>query len=151
MPTLATAAGGSIATGVWSLFGLIVVTVGGVFVAYIRQWGPWRKIANDSREADFERLRNDITLLTTRTLLLESKVEAATQNALAANQHAMRSDVKLQAALAACEILLGMVEREMPDARETAIVKRLLAQAASDDMGIGDGLRKLATIRGVGE
>lgn len=55
-----TASGGSINAGIWTLVGLIVVTIGTVSVAYIKQWGPWQKNASDDRNADFARLRQDI-------------------------------------------------------------------------------------------
>ena len=41
-------------------------------------------------------------------------------------------------AFASREAVLALVEREMPNAGEIKLVKRLLAQAASSDMGIGD-------------
>lgn len=146
-----TAAGGSINTGIWTLVGLIVSTLGIVWVAYIRQWGPWKKTESDARDADFARLRLDITRQDARISKLEALVETANNTAAQANAHAVRSDAKLQTALTACEVLLGLVEREMPEASEIPLVKRLLAQAASSDMGVGDGIRKLASVRGRGE
>lgn len=154
-----TAAGGSINTGIWTLVGLVVTTIGVVWVAYIKQWGPWKQSDTDARAADFARLRDEIEglkkdhrealeLQNKRIEKLETDVERAREDAREASNHAMRSDAKLHTALTACEVLLGLVEREMPEAKEIALVKRLLAQAASDDMGIGDGMRKLATIRG---
>ncbi|MCW2763397.1 MAG: hypothetical protein JWR85_3598 [Marmoricola sp.] len=55
-----TTAGASINTGIWTLVGLIVVTIGTVSVAYIKQWGPWQRNASDERASDFARLRKDI-------------------------------------------------------------------------------------------
>lgn len=143
--------GASISTGIWTLVGVIVVTAGGILTAFIKQWGPWKRVAIDAREADFARLRADIAKQNERIERLESLVEKADQAATAAERHAVRSDAKLQTALTACEVLLSLVEREMPDASEIGLVKRLLAQAASDDMGIGDGMRKLAMMKGPGE
>lgn len=146
-----TAAGGSINAGVWTLVGVVVTACSVVVVAFIKQWGPWKNSDSAAREADFARLRSEIAEQKARTDKLEARVERADAAAAAAEQHAMRSDAKLHAALTACEVLLGLVEREMPEAKEIALVKRLLAQAASDDMGIGAGMRKLAMIKGITE
>lgn len=131
-------------------------------MAVIKQWGPWKQGDSDARAADFARLRDEIAGLKTdhreavdgllrRIEKLEQEVETARKAASEADQHAMKSDVKLTTALTACELLLGLVEREMPGASEIALVKRLLAQAAADDMGIGAGMRKIAVMPGVGE
>lgn len=144
-----TASGASINTGIWSLFGVVVVAISTVTVAYIKQWGPWKNSDSAAREKDFARLREEIAEQKSRTDTLEKRVDAANAAATAAEQHAMRSDAKLQTALTACEVLLGLVEREMPEAKEIALVKRLLAQAASDDLGIGAGMRKIAAMRAV--
>jgi hypothetical protein len=162
-----TATGSSINAGIWTLVGVIVTTIvttiGLVWVAYIKQLGPWKKVANDARDADFTRLRLDITRQDERIAKLEGLVAVASQAALEANEraiksdaaaeaHAVRADAKLQTTLTACEILLSLVEREIPQPPpEIALVKRLLAQAAADDLGVGAGMRALATIRGVGE
>ncbi|NYD88740.1 hypothetical protein [Sphingomonas melonis] len=157
-----TASGESINTGIWTLVALCVTTIGGIVLAIIKQWGPWKKNESDGRAADFERLRDEIAVLkvdhkaasdaqNNRIEKLEGLVETARRDATAASEHATRSDAKLQTALTACEVLLGLVEREMPEAKEIGLVKRLLAQAASDDLGIGSGMRKIASIRGTGE
>ena len=157
-----TADGGSINTGIWTLVGVIVSTIGLVWLAYIKQWGPWKQADTEARAADFARLRDEIAVLkadhkaasdaqNSRIEKLESLVDTARETAIAAGEHATRSDAKLQTALTACEVLLGLVEREMPEAKEIGMVKRLLAQAASDDLGIGSGMRKIATMRGTGE
>jgi len=157
-----TTTGGSINAGIWTLVGVIVTTIGAVLLAVIKQWGPWRRDASLDRNADFERLRAEIADLKQqhrdetlsqngRIEKLEGDVETARQAATAANEHSMRSDAKLHTALTACELLLGLVEREMPQASEIGLVKRLLAQAASDDLGIGSGMRKIAMMKGVGE
>jgi hypothetical protein len=157
-----TASGGSINTGIWTLVGIAITAICGVWIAYIKQWGPWKQGDTDARAADFARLRAEIDGLkkdhkealeiqNRRIEKLENEVERARDDARKASSHAMRSDAKLQTALTACEVLLGLVEREMPEAKEIALVKRLLAQAASDDLGVGDGMRKLAVVRGVGE
>lgn len=146
-----TASGGSINTGIWTLVGLIVITLGTVVTSIVKQWGPWKKTASDARDADFERLRGDIDRQNARIEKLEGLVETAGKTAAAANEHSVRADAKLQTALTACEVLLGLVEREMPDAKEITLVKRLLAQAASNDLGIGDGMRKIAALQGARE
>lgn len=157
-----TAAGESINAGIWTLVALCVTTLGGIILAIIKQWGPWKKNESDGRAADFERLRDEIAVLKAghkeasdaqngRIEKLEGLVEAARRDATAASEHATRSDAKLQTALTACEVLLGLVEREMPGASEISLVKRLLAAAAATDLGVGDGMRKLAVIKGVGE
>jgi len=145
-----TASGGSINTGIWTLVGLVVITIGTIATAIIKQWGPWKKGDSDARDADFERLRADISRQDVRISKLEEMVETANNTAAEANAHAVRSDAKLQTALTACEVLLGLVEREMPDAKEIGLVKRLLAAAAADDLGVGDGMRKIAMMTGVG-
>jgi uncharacterized protein YlxW (UPF0749 family) len=146
-----TAAGGSINAGIWTLVGVVVTTVGVVAVAYIKQWGPWKRIASEERADDFGRLRNDIDKQSARIEKLEQQVEAANNATRLATEAATKSDAKLQTVLTACELLLGLVEREMPDASEIKIVKRLLAQAATNDLGVGEGMRKIAMMRGVGE
>lgn len=146
-----TTSGSSINAGIWTLVGIAITTVGVVAVAVIKQWGPWQQGASDIRNADFARLRADIADLKAAEADTKARLSAAEKTAAEANSHAMRSDAKLQTALTACELLLGLVEREMPNATEIQLVKRLLAQAASNDLGIGDGLRKLAAVRGVGE
>jgi hypothetical protein len=71
---------------------------------------------------------------------------------LAAAARVMSDPEKAETTLTACEILLSLVEREIPEPPpEIALVKRLLAQAAADDLGVGAGMRALATIRGAGE
>ena len=157
-----TASGQSIERGMWTLVVVVVTTVGAIWLAYIKQWGPWKQADSEARAADFERLRAEIASLkedhrkaleaqNKRIEKLEAEVDNARRDATLASAHAMRSDTKLQTALTACELLLGVVERELPEAKELPLVKRLLAQAAADDLGIGDGMRKLATFRGVGE
>jgi hypothetical protein len=161
-----TASGGSISTGIWvlvSLGGVAITALGAVIVAWINQWGPWKKGDTEARDADFARLRHDILRQDERIAKLEGLVAVASQAALeaheraiksdaAAEAHAVRADAKLQTTLTACEILLSLVEREIPEPpAEIALVKRLLAQAAADDLGVGAGMRTLATIRGVGE
>lgn len=148
-PAVRTASGASINTGIWSLFGVVVTAIAAVTVAFLKQWGPWKNSDSAAREADFARLRVEIAEQKERTDKLEKRVDLANAAASAAEQHAMRSDAKLQTALTACEVLLGLVEREMPEAKEIALVKRLLAQAASDDLGIGAGMRKIAAMRAV--
>lgn len=157
-----TANGSSINMGIWGVFALLVPVVGSIILAVIRQWGPWKKGDSDARDADFARLRDEIATLKAdhkdksdkqdaRITKVEAEAEGARREAATAKEHAMRSDGKLQSALTACEVLLGLVEREMPDAKEIPLVKRLLAQAATSDMGVGDGIRKLAAVRGRGE
>ncbi len=157
-----TTSGQSIERGMWTLVGLVVTTIGVVWVSYIKNWGPWKQADSAARAADFERLRAEIASLKEdhriakeaqdrRIEKLEAEVESARRDTALASAHAMRSDTKLQTALTACELLIGVVERELPEAKELTLVKRLLAQAAADDLGIGDGMRKLATFRGVGE
>lgn len=148
---VSTTSGGSINAGIWTLVGIAITTIGVVVVAIIKQWGPWEQVASATRNADFARLREDIDRLTEAGAQTLERLSAAEESASKANAHAARSDVKLQTTLIACELLLALVEREMPDATEIRTVKRLLAQAASDDMGIGDAMRHLANIRGVGE
>lgn len=161
-PVVETVSGSSINTGIWTLVTLLVTTGGGILLAIIKQWGPWKQGDSEARAADFERLRAEIASLKTdhreamdalhrRIEKLEQEVATARKAASEADQHAMKSDAKLSTALTACELLLGLVEREMPDAKEIGLVKRLLAQAASDDMGIGVGMRKIATLQGVGK
>ena len=146
-----TTEGGSINAGIWTLVAVVISTFGIIAVAFIKQWGPWKKVNIDARLADFGRLRDDIDKLNARIEKLESLVTTANRDAADAKTHAMKADAKLQTALTACEILLTVVEREMPDASEISLVKRLLAQAASDDMGIGDGMRRIAAMKGTGE
>jgi len=146
-----TTAGASINTGIWAILVVLVTTVGGVALAIVKEWGPWKKGDTAAREADFARLRADIDAQNARSDKMVERIDKAEAAAKAAEQHASQSDAKLQAALTACELMLGLVEREMPDATEIKIVKRLLANAASADMGIGDGIRRLAAVRGVGE
>jgi outer membrane murein-binding lipoprotein Lpp len=146
-----TTTGGSINAGIWTLVGVIVTTLGAIVLSIIKQWGPWKKSESEARDADFERLRREIEAQNARIEKLEGLVETAREAATAASEHATRSDAKLQTALTACEVLLGLVEREMPQASEIGLVKRLLAQAASSDLGIGDGMRKIAMLKGVCE
>ena len=157
-----TASGASINTGIWTLVAIMAPIAGGIILAIIKQWGPWKKGESDARAADFKRLRDEIAELKKdhreamdamgkRVEKLEAEVTSARQDARMASEHAARSDAKLQTALTACEVLLGLVEREMPEAKEIALVKRLLAQAAASDLGVGDGMRKLAMVKGVGE
>lgn len=152
-----TAAGGSISAGIWTLVGLVITVAGTVLVAIVKEWGPWKRTDSDARAADFARLREEIASQkrahreetddqNRRIERLEASVETARLAATTAQEHSHRSDAKLQTALTACEVLLGLVEREMPEAPEIKLVKRLLAQAASSDMGVGDGIMKLANI-----
>lgn len=154
-PVVRTVAGNSINTGIWTLVGVVgtavVTTIGLIAVAVIKQWGPWQVNESAAREKDFERLRADIKSQNDRIDKLQGTIEETDKRAASAEQHAMRSDAKLQTALTACEILLGLVEREMPNAPDIALVKRLLAQAAADDMGIGAGMRKIAMMQGTGQ
>lgn len=150
-PVVETAAGGSIRTGIWALVALMVPAVGAILLAIVKEWGPWKKVDSEARAADFTRLREEILSQNGRIEKLEGLVERAGQAAAAANAHAMRSDAKLQTALTACEVLSSLVEREMPNAPELKLVKRLLAQAAADDLGVGDGMRKIASMTGAGE
>lgn len=141
-------------TGVLTAAGVWTGVIGGLTalaVAIVRQWGPWRKLASEDRAADFERLRGDIERQQGQIDRLESKVDTAEADAREAREKAVRSDASLKTAITACELLLALCERELPDAREIPMVKRLLAQAASDDMGIGKAMRQLARVKGTGE
>jgi hypothetical protein len=146
----------------WTLCVVSVIAVVVLLKILAAQRPKMKEMEIDAREADFERLRVEIATLkadhketleaqNARISKVEAEAEGARREAETAKEHAMRSDGKLQSALTACEVLLGLVEREMPDAKEIPLVKRLLAQAATSDMGVGDGIRKLAAVRGRGE
>lgn len=55
----------------------MVTTGGAVVLAIIKQWGPWQRGASDGRDADFARLRNDITDLKEANVDVAARLTAA--------------------------------------------------------------------------
>lgn len=69
---LKTANGASISTGIWTL---VVVTIGGIIAAIIKQRGPWRKTEIE-REANLLNERaEEMEAMRTRIAKLEEKAE----------------------------------------------------------------------------
>lgn len=139
-----TTAGASINTGIWTLVTVVITTIGLVAVAIVKQWGPWKQSDTEARNADFARLRQEIKEQNERIDKLEARVVASDAIAFEARQHVTQSDAKLETAITACELMLALVERELPQATEIELVKRLLANAATNDMGIGKAMRQIA-------
>jgi hypothetical protein len=76
-----TASGASINTGIWTLVAIMAPIAGGIILAIIKQWGPWKTGESVGRAADFARLRQDIadlklvnTDVTTRMAAAESTI-----------------------------------------------------------------------------
>ena len=69
---LKTANGSSISTGVWTL---VVVTIGGIIMAIIRQRGPWRKTEIDRESNLLNERAEEMEAMRTRIAKLEEKAE----------------------------------------------------------------------------
>lgn len=149
-----TAAGKSISDGVWTLVGLVIVTIGTVAVAYIKGWGPWREkeIAADEKLRD--EMWKDIAELKLskqdqgrRLTMAETKL---------AEQESQIGQLRFLVRL-----LNNELERVSPGntiAKEVRLVMDNLndfasaRRASSEDMGaMVDSMSKLCVVKGVNE
>lgn len=148
-PMIATAKGGSINTGIWTLVSLGTVIVGAistVMVAWIRQKGPWAKNASearaiesqrvaDERASDFQRLRDEI-----REIRNEAREARDTSRRLEAANACMRP---------AISILMAEVRRLDPNPNNQALLEAqtLMEMAAAGDFGVGRAMAALANVK----
>jgi hypothetical protein len=146
------------ATGFWTAAGVwtgVIVAIVGAVTAYIKYGPRWKELGIGERGRDFEAMDKRISSLETKVFEADKRATEANERAHNAEKQSIASaasfDIRLMSALNACRLLLGVVEREAPESVELSLAKDLLAMAASDDMGVGKGMRKIATMRGVGQ
>lgn len=139
--TVKSTTGPIIAAGTWT--GVIIVSVGAI-VAYVRIMPKLREINVTARLDEMQQMGDRI-----RTL--EESVKDANKAIAAANQRAHVSETKYTTLAAAVELMLGELEHLDPGNHVIKQVRNLVALAASSDAGVGDGLLKLMSVKGVGE
>lgn len=152
--TVKTAAGGSIATGVWSLVGVVVTSLTVLAVAIVKQWGPWKKAASDDRAADFDRLRQEIVDIRAQARSqsdeLHEELKAVRAEAKSAREAVNRLEAMLACVRPAVSILVAEVRRLDPGNEANAAVVQaqdLMAAASVGDFGIDRAFIGLANIQ----
>jgi hypothetical protein len=130
--------------GIW-------VLVFGLFGAMVRAWPALKKLANERETGALASRAEDMDDMRKRIGELETKVERANDDATIAKDSANIVRMQMVSMQAAFELVAGELERADPENMVLQHARRLLAQAATSDMGVGVGLRKLAVIKGVGE
>ena len=148
--TVRTTTGAVTASGIWSLFGLVllacVTIAGGVF----KYWVPWKNAAAAARDNDFARLRAEIEVAKSeaREAVKEAREDAraAQRQAQDAQDRAMRVQRMLDCSQPAISLLIAEIERLDPNSANNAALvqaRALMVMAVSGDMGAGAGLAKL--------
>ena len=130
--------------GIW-------VLVFGLFGTMVKVWPALKKLANERETGALASRAEDMDDMRKRIGELETKVERANDDATIAKDSANIVRMQMVSMQAAFELVAGELERADPDNMVLQHARRLLAQAATSDMGVGVGLRKLAVIKGVGE
>ena len=138
------------ATGVYTAIGAIgtfIASLIGLIVAWVKFGPKWKEMGIGERGRDLSALDARITKLEADVVAADRRAGEANERAHNAETQAVETaasfNIRLMSALNACRLLLGVVEREAPDSTELTLAKDLLAMAATDDMGIGIGIRKI--------
>ena len=132
------------ATGVWTAVGVwtgVIATIGTVMVAYIRQWGPWKKIDND-REANLltERAK-EMTGMRSTIERMERRLDAKEIQHEAERAHDRHRINNLATALNG---FLMMVKAHPEDAATAAaMIEELRARQLEEESRENIALRKL--------
>lgn len=122
-----------------------------VLVALIKGWPALKKIAAERETGLLAARGEDIEDMRTRIGDLEKRVDQANEAANVARDAANIIKLQMVSMQAAFELVAGELEKADPDNKVLKQARRLIAQAATSDMGVGVGMRKLAKIKGVGE
>jgi hypothetical protein len=129
------------AAGVWTLAGGLFSTIGLIAVAYIRQWGPWKKIDND-REANLltERAK-EMTGMRATIARMERRLDAKEIQHEAERAHDRHRINNLATALNG---FLMMVKAHPEDAATAAtMIEELRARQLEEENRENIALRKL--------
>ncbi len=152
---LKTEAGGTIAKGVWSL----VVVVSLAILAFLPKW---RVLGIGQRKDDLDRLMERIDELETRVEKADERARDADERAREverksaivereAAEHVHKNDMRLMSAVTAYQLVVGELVAKDPDNTILRSAQEMMATAVSGDFGLGDGIKRLSTFRGVGE
>lgn len=127
-----------------ALVGLLNLLIGGALVAVIKSWPRLKELAIRQRRGDMEDFR-------TRISDLERRVDQANEAAGIAKDSATIVRMQMVSMQAAFELVAGELERADPDNPVLKQARRLIAQAATSDMGIGTAMRQIAQLKGTRE
>lgn len=128
--------------GIW-------VLVFGLFGAMVKVWPAVRKLANERESGALAARAEDMDDMRKRIGDLETKVEKANDDAAIARDSANIVRMQMVSMQAAFELVASELERADPSNVVLQQARKLIAQAATDDLGIGSGLRKIAASKGV--
>jgi hypothetical protein len=118
--------------------------IGGLLVSIVRTRPAIMKIANEREAAKAAGRRDDMDDMRKRITDLEAKVEAA-------NATSLQAKMQMTYVTAALGMVSAELERRDPGNPVIKQAREMVAQATNDDDTFGTELRKLATVKGVGE
>ncbi len=136
-----TAAGESINTGIWTLVALAVTTIGGIALAYIKNWGPWKKLDHDREANLLEERAKEMSGMRATIERLEKRIDAKEIQHEAERAHDRHRINNLATALNG---FLMMVKAHPEDAATAArMIEELRARQIEEENKENIALRKL--------
>lgn len=158
---LQTADGGRISAGIWVLVVLASIAVGAI-VRALPTFTRWKEIGVGQRNADFDRLYERVTELEEKVDKADERARLADERARIAEQasnemqrraaeHVHQNDMRLMSAVSAYQLVVGELIARDPENKVLKQAQALMATAVMGDFGVGDGIRKLSMMPGVGE
>lgn len=121
-----------------ALVGLLNAVVVGALVALIKVWPRIKELGINQRKDDLDDMRARISEL-------EKKVDKANEEAGLAKDAANIIQMQMVSMQAAFELVAGELEKADPENKVLKQARRLLAQAATADLGVTAGFRKIAS------
>lgn len=158
---LQTADGEKISVGIWLL--VVLVSIGVGFLARaLPVVTRWKEIGVGQRNADFDRLYERVTELEEKVEKADERARLADERARIAEQasnemqrraadHVHQNDMRLMSAVSAYQLVVGELIARDPENKVLKQAQALMATAVTGDFGVGDGIRKLSMMPGVGE
>lgn len=158
---LKTANGSEISAGIWVL--VVLVSIGlGFFGRMLPVFTKWKEIGVGQRNADFDRLYERVNELEDKVDKADERARLADERARLAEresqqtqrvaaEHVHLADMRLMSAVSAYQLVVGELLARDPDNVVLKRAQEMMASAVTGDFGVGDGIRKLSRLPGVGE
>jgi len=158
---LQTADGEKISVGIW-----VAVVLLSVLTGFAARALPivtrWKEIGVGQRNADFDRLYVRVTELEEKVDKADERARLADERARMAEQksadmqraaadHVHQNDMRLMSAVSAYQLVVGELIARDPENKVLKQARALMATAVTGDFGVGEGIRKLSMMPGVGE
>lgn len=141
---------GPTAYGVWTG---VLVLVGGIVTGILKIWPKLQALSNEKRKDELEKMGIRIGELEKKVDLANTRAAEAERNANEIRIHAEARlnevSMKMVTLTTAFTLAAGELARKDPDNQILKQAKALAGQAASDDLGWGKEVKKLALIPGV--